>query len=39
MSLAAATDRVSEAIEVLRISALSTHEDKRTSSGALLFRI
>jgi len=37
MSLAAATDRVSEAIEVLRISALSTYEDKRTSSGALLF--
>jgi hypothetical protein len=37
MSLAAATDRVSEAIEVLRISALSTYEDKRISTGALLF--
>lgn len=37
MGLAAATDRVSEAIEVLRISALSTYEDKRISSGALLF--
>jgi hypothetical protein len=37
MSLAAATDRVFEAIEVLRISALSTYEDKRISTGALLF--
>ena len=35
MGLAAATDRVSQAIEVLRISALSTYEDKRISSGAL----
>jgi len=31
------TDRVSEAIEVLRISALSTYEDRRISTGALLF--
>ena len=31
------TDRVSEAIEVLRISALSTYEDRRISAGALLF--
>src|SRR6202163_4905204 len=30
-------DRVSEAIEVLRISALSTYEDRRISTGALLF--
>jgi hypothetical protein len=30
-------DRVSEAIEVLRISALSSYEDKRISTGALLF--
>jgi hypothetical protein len=30
-------DRVSEAIEVLRISALSTYEDRRISAGALLF--
>ena len=37
MGLASATDRVSEAIEVLRISALSTYEDKRISTGALLF--
>jgi hypothetical protein len=29
-------DRVSEAIEVLRISALSSYEDKRISTGALL---
>jgi hypothetical protein len=30
-------DRVSEAIEVLRISALSSYEDKHISTGALLF--
>src|SRR5215472_6793863 len=30
-------DRVSEAIEVLRISALSSYEDTRISTGALLF--
>jgi hypothetical protein len=30
-------DRVSNAIEVLRISALSSYEDKRISTGALLF--
>jgi DisA bacterial checkpoint controller nucleotide-binding len=30
-------DRVAEAIEVLRISALSSYEDKRISTGALLF--
>ena len=30
-------DRISEAIEVLRISALSSYEDKRISTGALLF--
>jgi hypothetical protein len=30
-------DRVSEAIEVLRISALSSYEGKRISTGALLF--
>jgi hypothetical protein len=30
-------DRVSDAIEVLRISALSSYEDKRISTGALLF--
>jgi hypothetical protein len=35
--LAKVTDRVSEAIEVLRISALSTYEDRRISTGALLF--
>ena len=34
---AAAPDRASEAIEVLRISALSSYEDKRISTGALLF--
>ena len=33
----AAPDRASEAIEVLRISALSSYEDKRISTGALLF--
>jgi hypothetical protein len=31
------SDRISEAIEVLRISALSSYEDKRISTGALLF--
>jgi hypothetical protein len=31
------TDRISAAIEVLRISALSSYEDKRISTGALLF--
>jgi hypothetical protein len=30
-------DRISEAIEVLRISTLSSYEDKRISTGALLF--
>jgi hypothetical protein len=35
--IAKVTDRVSEAIEVLRISALSTYEDRRISTGALLF--
>ncbi|HEX3875482.1 MAG TPA: diadenylate cyclase [Bryobacteraceae bacterium] len=34
---AALPDRVSAAIEVLRISALSSYEDKRISTGALLF--
>jgi len=33
----ATPDRASEAIEVLRISALSSYEDKRISAGALLF--
>jgi hypothetical protein len=37
MSAAALPDRVSAAIEVLRISALSSYEDKRISTGALLF--
>ena len=36
-SVATLPDRVSEAIEVLRISALSSYEDKRISTGALLF--
>ncbi len=36
-SAAELPDRVSEAIEVLRISALSSYEDKRISTGALLF--
>ncbi len=36
-SKAARPDRISEAIEVLRISALSSYEDKRISTGALLF--
>ena len=36
-TLSKITDRVSEAIEVLRISALSTYEDRRISTGALLF--
>lgn len=36
-SAASLPDRVSEAIEVLRISALSSYEDKRISTGALLF--
>ncbi len=36
-SAAKLPDRVSEAIEVLRISALSSYEDKRISTGALLF--
>ena len=34
---AATPDRASEAIEVLRISALSSYEDKRISTGVLLF--
>jgi hypothetical protein len=37
VSVATIPDRVSEAIEVLRISALSSYEDKRISTGALLF--
>ena len=36
-ALSKVTDRVSEAIELLRISALSTYEDRRISTGALLF--
>jgi hypothetical protein len=36
-TLATIIDRVSEAIDVLRISALSTYEDRRISTGALLF--
>jgi hypothetical protein len=36
-SVATIPDRVSNAIEVLRISALSSYEDKRISTGALLF--
>jgi len=36
-SAAALPDRVSETIDVLRISALSSYEDKRISTGALLF--
>jgi hypothetical protein len=36
-TMAKVIDRVSEAIEVLRISALSTYEDRRISTGALLF--
>jgi hypothetical protein len=36
-SSVALPDRISEAIEVLRISALSSYEDKRISTGALLF--
>jgi hypothetical protein len=36
-SAATLPDRVSAAIEVLRISALSSYEDKRISTGALLF--
>lgn len=36
-SAVAFPDRVSDAIEVLRISALSSYEDKRISTGALLF--
>ena len=36
-SAATLPDRVSDAIEVLRISALSSYEDKRISTGALLF--
>jgi hypothetical protein len=35
--MAKVADRVSEAIEVLRISALSTYEDRRIATGALLF--
>jgi len=37
MSMAVRPDRISEAIDVLRISALSSYEDKRISTGALLF--
>jgi hypothetical protein len=36
-SAATLPDRVTEAIEVLRISALSSYEDKRIATGALLF--
>jgi hypothetical protein len=36
-SVATLPDRVSAAIEVLRISALSSYEDKRIATGALLF--
>jgi hypothetical protein len=36
-SAATIPDRISDAIEVLRISALSSYEDKRISTGALLF--
>ncbi len=36
-SAAMLPDRVSAAIDVLRISALSSYEDKRISTGALLF--
>src|SRR5580704_17811992 len=36
-SVSTLPDRVSAAIEVLRISALSSYEDKRISTGALLF--
>jgi hypothetical protein len=36
-SMATLPDRISEAVEVLRISALSSYEDKRISTGALLF--
>jgi hypothetical protein len=36
-SAATPPDRISEAIEVLRISALSSYEGKRISTGALLF--
>jgi hypothetical protein len=36
-SAATLPDRISGAIEVLRISALSSYEDKRISTGALLF--
>src|SRR6266566_8802030 len=36
-SAATLPDRISDAIEVLRISALSSYEDKRISTGALLF--
>ena len=35
-NLGFATDRISEALEVLRISSLSTYEDRRISTGALL---
>ena len=35
-SAATLRDRISDAIEVLRISALSSYEDKRISTGALL---
>jgi hypothetical protein len=37
MRAATLPDRVSAAIEVLRISALSSYEDKRISTGVLLF--
>jgi hypothetical protein len=36
-SAAVLPDRISAAIDVLRISALSSYEDKRISTGALLF--
>jgi DNA integrity scanning protein DisA with diadenylate cyclase activity len=36
-ALASTPDRVSEAIEVLRVSALTTYENRRIETGALLF--
>jgi hypothetical protein len=36
-SMVTRPDRISEAIDVLRISALSSYEDKRISTGALIF--
>jgi hypothetical protein len=36
-ALPSASDRVSDAIEVLQVSALSTYENRRIATGALLF--